>query len=286
MPKRTSHSAQIIEIKHSDGQFSFKPPTSTAASIPRRRQLVREIGEDLVSWVSTTRSKETERINTILQLIVELGDLSLHRGDAEEHTFGWQGRVFTAKLNMGRGFRPNKSDQEIPLVSKLNHLLLRYHLSPWYWLTIGQYPILGWWSRKNRLKDEDNPEEDVGFTEEDAVVAIIDLAREGLLCKIRRCLHCGDWFFASFTNQKFCHVRCQQDYYRSSEAYKAKRRAYMKNLRDLHKKTYPVSPKERARKARKGYSPLNVDGASSISRHSQRAKTDVGSLKGMSNGHF
>jgi hypothetical protein len=253
MPKRVSHSAQIIEIESSDGKFSLRPPTLTPASIPRRRRLVRGIGEDLVCWVSTTKSKEAERINTILELIVELGDLILNRGDEEEHTFGWQGRVFTAKLKMGRGFRPKKSDREIQLESKLNGLLLRYQLSPWYWMTIGSYPIVGGWSRKNRPKDQEDPEEDVWFTEEDAIVAIIDLAREGLLCKLRRC-HCRDWFFANFIHQKFCCTRCQQEYYRSSEDYKAKRRTYMKNLRELHKKTYLVSPKKRARKTKKRYS--------------------------------
>ena len=266
MPKRVSHSSHEIEIKVSDGQFSFRPPASPDALVT-----LRGIGEDMLTWASTTESRAAERINEILRLIVELGDLGLEKGYEEEHTFGWQGRVFTAKANVGKGFRPEKSDQEIELASALNHRLRRYKLSPWYWGTVGRYPILGWWSGKNRPKDEDDPGEDVWFTEEDAIIAIIDLAREGLLCKIRRC-HCGDWFFAKFAHQKFCCTRCQQAYFRSSEDYKADRRAYMRNLRGQHKKTYLVSPKDRAKKTKMESSHRKSSGASSISQDIQPAK--------------
>jgi hypothetical protein len=206
-----------------------------------------EMAEDLLTWASTTESEGAARINAILQLIVELGDLSLKKGDKEEYTFGWHGRVFTARVNMLRGAFPEKSGREVQLASELNHRLFRYKLSPRYWITLGEYPILGWRSGKERPRDEEDPEEDAWFTEEDAIIAILDLAREGLLCKIRRC-YCGDWFFAKFVHQKFCCLGCQQKYYRSSEDYKAKRRAYMKDLRALHKKTYLISPKERVKK--------------------------------------
>jgi len=250
MPKRSSHSSHIFKVNDSDGSLSFRRLTQGSAPISLRRQLGPETGEDLLTWASTTKSEGSARINAILQLIVELENLSLRNGNKKEHTFGWRGRVFTARVNMGKGTYPERSDKEGQLAQELNLLLLRYKLSPWYWVTLGDYPIFGWWSGKNRPKDEEDPTEDAWFTEEDAIVAIVDLARAGYLCKIRRC-DCGDWFFASFSHQKFCCVRCQQKYYRSSEEYKAMRRAYMKNLRDLHKKTYFVSPKERAEKAKR-----------------------------------
>jgi hypothetical protein len=250
MLKRSSHSSHIFKVNDSDGSLSFRRLTQGSAPISLRRQLGPETGEDLLAWASTTKSEGAARISAILKLIVELEDLSLKNGNKKEHTFVWRGRAFTARVNMGRGSYPERSDREVQLAHELNLRLLRYKLSPQYWVTLGDYPIFGWWSGKNRPKDEEDPAEDASFTEEDAIVAIVDLARAGFLCKIRRC-HCEDWFFASFAHQKFCCVRCQQKYYRSSEDYKAMRRSYMKNLRDLHKKTYLVSPKERAEKAKR-----------------------------------
>jgi hypothetical protein len=218
--------------------------------MPPRRAWGPSTGIDLLAWVSTAKSEGAARINEILQLMVELRDVNLMNGDKEEHTFGWQGRVFRARVSVGKGSYPKKSDLEVELTSELNLRLLRYQLSPWYWMTLGDYPVLGWRSGNNRPKDEEDPTEDVWFTEEDAIIAMIDLAREGLLCKVRRC-HCGDWFFAKIANQKFCCVRCQQAYFRSNEDYRAYRRTYMKNLRAQHKETYHPSPKDRAKKAKR-----------------------------------
>lgn len=250
MEKQSTHSSHIYKVISSDGNLSFRRLPLNPKSTLRSIQRASEMGEDLLTWVSTTKSEGTARVNAILELIVELEDVNRSKPETEENTFGWQGRVFTARVKMGRGVYPTQSAREKKLTNELNHCFLRYKLSPWYWMTLGDYPILGWWSRNDRPKDEDDPAEDVWFTEEDAIIAIIDLAREGLLCKIRRC-HCGDWFFAKKTNQKFCCVRCQQACFRSSETYKAQRRAYMKELRALHKRTYLPSPKDRANKSKR-----------------------------------
>jgi hypothetical protein len=250
MLKKMSHSSHIFKINTSDGSLSFNRLKVSPRPISRRRQLGPEMGEDLLTWVSVTKSAGAARINTILELIVELDELSRKKVDEEEHTFGWHGRVFTARVKMRGGSSPTRSDQEVQLADELSNRLLRYKLSPNYWMTLGDFPIMGWWSWKNRPKDKEDPAEDAWFTEEDAIIAIIDLAREGLLCKVRRC-HCSDWFFAKFVHQKFCCLRCQQKYYRSSENYKAKHRAYVKSIRELHKKTYLVSPKDRAKKAKR-----------------------------------
>lgn len=250
MTKRLSHSSQVFKVLDSDGSLSFRRIAQTPAKNSLRHQLSPESGEDLLTWASTTKSAGAARINKILRLIIELENSRPNSSEKKEHTFSWRGSVFTARISMGRGSYPERSEREVQLAEELNLRLLRYKVSPWYWMTLGNYPIFGWWSGKNRPKDEEDPTEDAWFTEADAIVAIVDLARAGLLCKIRRC-HCGDWFFARFVHQKFCCVRCQQKYYRSSEDYKSMRRLYMKNLRNLHKKTYLVSPKEQAEKAKR-----------------------------------
>lgn len=254
MPRAESHSSHINKIVLSDGRIWFRRLEALDTRFPVRRQLGSEFGEDLLSWASTNNSKGAARIRAILELIAELMDLSQKRVDANEHKFAWQGSVFTAKAEIGTGSLPKMSDREAQLVSELNHRLQRYKVSPWLWATIGRYPILGWCSGVNRPADPEDPVSDLWFTEQDAILAIVDLAREGHFCKLRRC-HCGDWFFAGFAHQKFCCVGCQQKYYRSSEDYKAMRRAYMKNLRKLHKKTYLVSAKKGVRKAKRALRP-------------------------------
>lgn len=250
MHKRASHSSHIFKIVLSDGRVSYRRLEASDPRFPIRRQLGSEFGEDLLSWVSTDKSRGAARIRAILESIAELMDLSQKRADTHEHKFAWQGTVFKARAEIGRGFVPKMSDREAQLASDLNLRLLRYKVSPWLWKTLGGYPILGWWSGENRPADPEDPASDLSFTEQDAIIAIVDLAREGLLGKVRRC-YCGDWFFANFVHQKFCCVQCQQKYYRSSEDYKAGRRAYMKSLRALHKTTYLVSPNDRKRKAKR-----------------------------------
>ena len=179
MLKRSSHSSHIFKVNDSDGSLSFRRLTQGSAPISLRRQLGPETGEDLLAWASTTKSEGAARISAILKLIVELEDLSLKNGNKKEHTFVWRGRAFTARVNMGRGSYPERSDREVQLAHELNLRLLRYKLSPQYWVTLGDYPIFGWWSGKNRPKDQEDPTEDASFTEADAIVAIVDLARAG-----------------------------------------------------------------------------------------------------------
>jgi hypothetical protein len=250
MPKQASHSSHLIKIALSDGRVSFRRLEASDSRFSLRHGLGSECGEELISWVSTNKSRGAARIRAIMQLIAELMDLSQKRADAPEHKFAWMGTVFTARAEIGSGFSPKMSDREAQLASDLNLRLLRYKVSPWLWKTLGQYPILGWWSGVNRPADPEDPASHLSFTEHDAIVAIVDLAREGLLGKLRRC-YCNNWFFAGFSHQKFCCVRCQQKYYRSSEDYKAMRRAYMKDLRKLHRQTYLVGPKERARREKR-----------------------------------
>lgn len=241
MPKRTSHSSQITRILLADGQLSFGgPQPSQAASVRHRGP---EIGDDLLTWASTNKSAAAERINSILELIVELGEHSRQNDKAEEQLFELHGRTFAANVAVIGGSLPKRSAREVALETKLNHRLLAYRLSPWYYASLGLYPILGWWSKKDRPKDDDDPAANVWFTEEDAIIQIIDLAREGLLSRIRRC-PCRGWFFAKFSHQRFCCTRCQQAYFRSSPEYREKRKKYMKDLRALHKKTYFPSHKK------------------------------------------
>jgi hypothetical protein len=241
MSKRISHSSPIREIEHSDGSIRIHRPTL----LPARRQFGYEMSEDLLSWASTDHSEGAKRINSILGILLELLELNRKTRGGIEQTFRWQRLTFNATTTVpNNGYLSKFTARQQQLSDELNGHLSRYKLRPWHWCTLGDFPILGWWSGNNRPRDPDDPDEEAWFTEWDAIVQIIELARVGEIARIRRCT-CGHLFFFKFIHQKFCCVGCQQEFYRSSPGYKAMRRAYMKNLRAAHKKTFPKTSKRR-----------------------------------------
>jgi hypothetical protein len=64
-----------------------------------------------------------------------------------------------------------------------------------------------------------------------ALQTILDIFRAGYVGRIRRCTHCGRWFFAKVGHQTFCSMKCQQKLYAQSEEWKKKRRNYMREYR-------------------------------------------------------
>jgi hypothetical protein len=66
-----------------------------------------------------------------------------------------------------------------------------------------------------------------------AVLALTRLGEQGLLSRIRSCAHCKKWFYARFRHQLYCSPRCQQSHYGLNEQWKAHRREYMRQYRQL-----------------------------------------------------
>lgn len=69
-----------------------------------------------------------------------------------------------------------------------------------------------------------------------AVLAIMELGREDLLWRVKRCvkLGCGRWFYARFTHQNFHSTECQQAHYKSSPEWREHRRQYARRYRREH----------------------------------------------------
>lgn len=69
--------------------------------------------------------------------------------------------------------------------------------------------------------------------ESQALHALLELAKQGLLERFRRCgdPECGRWFYARFHHQKFHSPECQQRFFKSSDKWKSRRAEYMRNLR-------------------------------------------------------
>lgn len=66
-----------------------------------------------------------------------------------------------------------------------------------------------------------------------ALHLILDFAKAGYLNRLRRCLRCQEWFYASVRHQNFCSTNCQQKHYADSDEWRTKRRDYMRNYRQL-----------------------------------------------------
>jgi len=92
---------------------------------------------------------------------------------------------------------------------------------PSQWAVWWQSNLASKWERGLRLRPSE------------ALELILKLTQVGDLSRLRRCTQCKEWLFARFRHQEFCSTKCQQKKYTQSEAWKAHRRAYM---RDHYKK--------------------------------------------------
>jgi hypothetical protein len=67
-----------------------------------------------------------------------------------------------------------------------------------------------------------------------AAQAVLKLAEMGTLSRVSLCI-CGYWFYAVRETQKSCSDRCRHKAYEQTDAYKEKRRAYMREYYALRK---------------------------------------------------
>lgn len=77
----------------------------------------------------------------------------------------------------------------------------------------------------------------MGRAESLAMRELLDLAAAGMLDRMRRCdnAECGRWFYRRFSTQRFHKSSCAQETFRQDPEWKAKRREYMKDLRQRKK---------------------------------------------------
>lgn len=67
-----------------------------------------------------------------------------------------------------------------------------------------------------------------------AAHGIINLAKAQKLHRVQLCV-CGDWFLAQRDNQRSCSAGCRHKLYEQTEAYKDRRRTYMREYYALRK---------------------------------------------------
>ena len=133
------------------------------------------------------------------------------------------GRRYLADANQ-RIVREVISKEQAQSFRKLNRLLARYRATPFCaaaiegaWM-IRFFPM----NLRSALKLRYAKKQECI-----AALALISLAREGLLERVVKCV-CGKWFFGRSRSQAFCSSRCRSRHFKSSERWKAHRRAYMR----------------------------------------------------------
>ena|SRR5215471_2434693 len=98
-----------------------------------------------------------------------------------------------------------------------------------------EWPVLGWDSKGNISFGSDRgPLKRRDEEEAEAAFAVVKLAEVNELTWLRRCL-CGTWFFARRKAQKSCSANCRHKLYERTEAFKAKRRRYMRQYYQLQR---------------------------------------------------
>jgi hypothetical protein len=64
---------------------------------------------------------------------------------------------------------------------------------------------------------------------------ILRLINDEAILKIRKCEQCAKWYFARISNQNFCSSACRGKHFSRTEAFKKKRRKYMRDYYRLKK---------------------------------------------------
>jgi hypothetical protein len=109
---------------------------------------------------------------------------------------------------------------------RLNKMLLSFTQAPW--INLNEFyeknPIV--WSVK-----DDSPA---------ALVApqigwFIELIKQGVILRIRRCQECSKWYFARFNHQQFCGDLCRGKHHAHTETFRENRRKYMREYYQLKK---------------------------------------------------
>ncbi len=125
---------------------------------------------------------------------------------------------------------PLKYEQELAIATKqaaINRELAKFrflpHLSSWsnrHWLVTWHVGV-----------GQKHPGAPGDLSEGTVLQLVLDLGRAGQLNRLRRCMRCRKWLYATYKHQTFCSKKCQEGHYRKSEEWKAKRRAYMQEYR-------------------------------------------------------
>ncbi len=120
------------------------------------------------------------------------------------------------------------------LHASINRRLSRYRLYPEVWF--GRLDRPSGWQVSWRSSRKQTVHSGVDDSESSAIGLLLNLARRGVVDRVRECLECKCWFFARFEHSKFCQQKCQVKHYQSDPKWKTHRRDWMRSYRDTLKR--------------------------------------------------
>jgi hypothetical protein len=117
------------------------------------------------------------------------------------------------------------SEEERAAYRKLDSRLRRYKFYPRFF-PLGRFLSFEWIPIQPDRADR--------YGEVSAIADLAKLAEKDLLDHLREC-HCGRWFWARFSHQRFCSAKCREKEFRSSPEWKEHRRKKAREYYRLHK---------------------------------------------------
>jgi hypothetical protein len=231
MPNNTSHSLQSKTEEMPDlADFADGYPQ------PAERHYLGEVrAKWLIPWLEKNRTKAAgKRVADLLR------DMGAAQGMVQPN---WgidaQGGGMTCELRKGAVDPSFTRFQQ--QVASINRRLSRYRLYPEVWFGALDNPSS--WQVSWRPSRQQRGPSQVVDSESAAVGLLLNLARQGVVHRVRECLNCGRWFFARFEHSKFCQRKCQLKHYQSDPKWKTHRREWMRGYRETQ---------ERRRRAKAG----------------------------------
>jgi hypothetical protein len=174
----------------------------------RTRPLIPHIGKPEPNALLPLRKQSIERVSVFLR--------SLKAAEAANDPEGVTGMSSYGGLRSAAGtVRPKRQ-----WLRWANGALMRYQ----------QYPQIVPDLESGRLTTE-MAFSGGDFWENKAIEEILWLLKKGQLFRLRQCPSCRNWFYAKRRDQQFCKTACLQKEHSQSEAFKNKRKLYMRKYR-------------------------------------------------------
>jgi hypothetical protein len=186
----------------------------------------------LIEWLNWAASKaigsEPHRMG--LERVLGAKDAILQLQDAEKM--------------VREGTRKAKWKEFEDEASSINARLMQYEFS--YALDLSKQKPISW-----RMRENEDPTSEFHLPKETtAIHQVIELAKQSLLNKVRKC-DCGSYFFARLPAQRFHSKECRVRFWEASEGRKKRRREKAREYYSLHKSGKVATKKDYLHKSGK-----------------------------------
>jgi hypothetical protein len=140
-----------------------------------------------------------------------------------------EARISSLQREQKAAWKRHPDPELVKLTSAINRFLCRYTAQPSLARveprTLQHWPII--WTPVGTKKGR--------YIELRLVLEIISIAQAGRISSLKQCEQCRKWLLARFSHQRFCSEGCKEQFHRSNEADKKRRRDWARKNYWLHK---------------------------------------------------